>query len=90
MVSTDQHEAKIMLIDKCLFKRIPKDHIRRLPAIQDFTTGFFTQLCFIEDLTKQNLSIAEEFIQPRANIIADAVDFNAEKNHFDLTFNFLD
>lgn len=89
VVSFDQHEAKIMLIDKCLFKRIPKDHIRRLPAIQDFTTGFFTQLCFIQDLTEKNLSTAEEFIRPRANIIADAVYFNAKKNHFNLTFNFL-
>lgn len=85
----NQHEAQIMLIDKFVLKKIPKDHIRQLPAIQDFTTGFYTQLCSIEDLTKENLSIAEKFIKLRANVIADAVDFNAKRNHFNLTFSFL-
>lgn len=75
----------ILLVDKNILQDVPRCDVRQLPA--KLATNFFTQKCFVEGITEDNLPMANEMIGPKSMIVADTVQYDEDKKCFAITLD---
>lgn len=80
-------QISMRIIDRCVVRTINKRDVRKLPF--KFSRNMFSQLCLVDGLNENNLSVAQENIKARSTIIADATSYDQVSGLLVLEFKFL-